>query len=36
MDEIITQDPFYSTSRSLKKKKGAKIIDVIETEVEVQ
>ena len=36
MDEIITQDALYSTSGSLKKKKGAKIIDVTETEVEGQ
>ena len=35
MDEIIAQDALYSSSGSLKKKKGAKIIDVTETEVEV-
>lgn len=30
MDEIIAQDVFYSSGGSLKKKKGAKIIDVTE------
>ena len=36
MDEIIAQDAFYSSTGSLTKKKGAKIIDVTETEVAVQ
>jgi len=35
MDEIITQNVFYSTGGSLVKKKGAKIIDVTESEVEI-
>ncbi len=35
MDEIITQNVFYSTGGSLVKKKGAKIIDVTEAEVAI-
>lgn len=35
MDEIITQNVFYSTGGSLVKKKGAKIIDVTESEVAI-
>ncbi|WBW96371.1 DUF2922 domain-containing protein [Oceanirhabdus sp. W0125-5] len=33
MDEIITQNVFYSTGGSLVKKKNAKVIDVTESEV---
>lgn len=36
MDEIIAQNVFYSSGGSLTKKKGAKIIDVTETDVNVQ
>lgn len=35
MDEIITQNVFYSTGGSLVKKKGAKIIDVTEAAVAI-
>lgn len=36
MDEVIAQDVFYSKGGSLLKKKGAKIIDITENDVEVQ
>lgn len=35
MDEIITQDVFYSAGGSLVKKKSAKVIDVTESNVEI-
>ncbi|WBW97579.1 DUF2922 domain-containing protein [Oceanirhabdus sp. W0125-5] len=35
MDEIITQDVFYSSGGSLVKKKSAKVIDVTEADVEI-